>query len=106
VGICFGMIGLHPQDDRRRTPRIPIGNLVAQLDLRDGNEPVLVCIWDLSLCGACLMIPPDLQLPETFDLYIDDLCYPVEKVWQRWCYAGVRVRLDHSARVADQEVAA
>ena len=87
------MIAQQPCNDRRKTPRFPIGNLVAELDLLDGNEPILVCIWDLSLGGACLMIPPDLKLPAQFDLYIDGLCHPVEKVWQRWCYAGVRLRL-------------
>src|SRR5882757_4654608 len=76
------MIAEQPCNDRRKTPRFPIGNLVAELDLLDGNEPVLICIWDLSLGGACLMIPPDLKLPAQFDLYIDGLCHPVEKVWQ------------------------
>ena len=87
------MIAQQPCNDRRKTPRVPTGNLVAELDLLDGNEPVLVCIWDLSLGGACLMIPPDLKLPAQFDLYIDGLCHPVEKVWQQWCYAGVHLRL-------------
>jgi len=46
------------------------------------------------------MIPPDLQLPAQFDLYIDGLCHPVEKVWQRWSYAGVHLRLaDATTRV-------
>jgi hypothetical protein len=87
------MIAQQPHNDQRKTPRFPIGNLVAELDLLDGNEPVLVCIWDLSLGGACLMVPPDLELPAQFDLYIDGLCHPVEKIWQRWCYAGVHLRL-------------
>jgi hypothetical protein len=68
------MIAQQPRDDRRKTPRVSISNLVAELDLLDRTEPVLVCIWDLSLGGACLMIPPDLKLPGQFDLYIDGLC--------------------------------
>jgi hypothetical protein len=87
------MIAEQPCDDQRKTPRVPIGNLVAELDLLDGNEHVLVCIWDLSLGGACLMVPPDINLPEQFDLYIDGLRHPVKKVWQSWCYAGVHLRL-------------
>jgi hypothetical protein len=88
-----------PIDDRRRTPRVALGNLVAELDFKDGSDPVLVCIWDLSLGGACLMVPPDLKIPKAFDLCIDGLHHPVEKIWQSWSRVGVRLRLDTSAAV-------
>jgi hypothetical protein len=90
---------LQPSGDRRRTPRVAVGNLIAALDLQDGSEPVLVCIWDLSLGGACLMVPPDLKIPKCFDLYIDGLRHPVETIWRRWTHIGVRLRLDTSAGV-------
>ena len=59
-----------PTSPGRRPARVPIGNLAAQLDLGDGNEPALVCIWG----GACLMTPLDLKLPASFDLSLT-LCW-------------------------------
>lgn len=84
---------MQPREERRRTPRTPIGNLVAHVDLRDGSEPILVCVWDMSLGGACLMISPDIAIPDQFDLVIDGLKHPVKKVWQRWSQLGVQLRL-------------
>ena len=81
-------------DDRRRSPRFTIGNLVAHLDFRDGGELVMVCVWDTSLGGACLMVAPDIEIPDRFDLVLDGLSRPVEKVWRRWSLLGVKTAVD------------
>ena len=93
------MFAVQPNSDRRKTPRVAVGNLIAELDFQDGSDPVLACIWDISLGGACLMVPPDLKIPDAFDLYVDGLRHPVEKVWQRWSHVGVRLRFDTTAGV-------
>ena len=95
------IMATHASSDRRRTPRLHLGNLVAEVDLHDGNERLVVCIWDASLGGACLMVPPDLKLPDAFELYVDGLRYPVQRVWHRWCYVGVKLQLASLHGVAD-----
>jgi hypothetical protein len=86
------MIATDIKSDRRKTPRACIGNLVAHIDCRDGSDPIMVCVWDTSLGGACLLVAPDIEIPDRFDLVIDDLSRPVEKVWRRWSLVGVRSR--------------
>ena len=75
--------------DRRKTGRVGLGNLVAYVDLHDGSSPVMVCMWDISLGGACLMVPPDITIPDEFDLIIDGLSNPVTVIWHRWSHLGV-----------------
>ena len=94
------MIAMQPQHDRRRTPRVAVGNLVAHIDLCDGSDMQMVCVWDISLGGACLMVPPDVRLADEFDLIIDGLAHPVEKVWRRGSHVGVRLRLASDTRQA------
>lgn len=87
------MIAMQPPDDRRRTPRVKIGNLVAYIDLRDGSAMQTVCVWDLSLGGACLLVKPDVRLTQEFDLVIDGLAHPVKQIWHRSCHVGVQLCL-------------
>ena len=87
------MIALQPVHDRRTTPRIPIGNLAAHIDVRDGSDPIMVCVWDISLGGACLIVPPGHDIPERFDLVIGGRSHPVERMWQRSSSVGVRLQL-------------
>lgn len=91
--VSKAMLAVQPHDDRRRTPRINVGNLVAHLDFRDGSDMQIVCMWDFSLAGACLIVPHDVQLPDEFDLVIGDLAHPVTKVWRRGSHVGVRLCL-------------
>lgn len=87
--LMLPMMAAYGRVDRRKTPRMPLGNLVAQLDLRNGQDRTTVCVWDLSASGACLMVPPVLQLPQAFDLYVDGRAHPVQKIWHHWAYVGV-----------------
>jgi hypothetical protein len=87
------MLAMRSHDDRRKTPRINLGNLAAFVDLLDGADMKTVCVWDISLGGACLMVPPDVWLPDRFDLVIDGLAHPVKKVWRRESHVGVQLCL-------------
>lgn len=78
------------ETDRRKTPRTSFGNVVARVDACDGREPILCCLWDLSAEGACLMLPPEAQLPPTFDLMLDDATHRVTIMWRHWSHVGVR----------------
>ena len=81
-------------EDRRKTPRIDVGNLVAYIDLHDGDAPRLICVWNLSLGGACLLVPPETIIPDEFDLLIDGATHPVKTIWRRQPYVGVQLRLE------------
>ena len=94
------MIAMQPVDDRRSTPRIPIGNLTAHIDLRDGSAPLMACVWDISLGGACLVISPEVDVPPEFDLIISGRVYPVERRWRREASIGVRLKLAEVAKAA------
>lgn len=85
------MAAAYGRVDRRKTPRVPLGNLVGEVDLRNGQARITVCVWDLSAGGACLMVPPELQVPQVFDLCIDGRTHPVQKIWHHWAYVGVRL---------------
>jgi hypothetical protein len=87
------MIAMQSHDDRRKTPRVHIGNLVASVDLLDGDDPKTVCVWDISLGGACLMVAPEVALSERFDLVINGESHPVKKVWRREFHVGVQLCL-------------
>jgi hypothetical protein len=69
--------------DRRRARRFTIGSLVTHVDCSDGEEPIMVCVWDTSLGDACVIVSPDMEIPDRFDLVIDGLSRPVEKTWRR-----------------------
>lgn len=92
------MIAVQSHDDRRKTPRVPVGNVVAYVDLLDGADPKMVCLWDISLGGACLMVPPEVSLSENFDLVIGGQPHPVKKVWRRESHVGVQLCLAPHAR--------
>jgi hypothetical protein len=80
---------------RRRSRHI--GNLVAHIDFRDGREPIMVCVWPTSLGGACVLVAADTEIPERFDLVIDGLARPVEKLWRRWSLLGMKTAVNPEA---------
>jgi hypothetical protein len=53
-----------------RTPH-RVCNVVALVDLCDERGPVSCCIWDMSSRGACLLVPPDVPLPHSFKMEVD-----------------------------------
>jgi hypothetical protein len=75
--------------DRRREPRLQVGNQVVLIDLCNGRGEVTCCMWDISTRGACLMIPPDVSMPHTFKIILDNCRYTARVVWRRWSYVGV-----------------
>lgn len=76
--------------DRRRSRRFTIGNVVAHGNFRECREPIMVCVWHTSLDAACVIVSPDIEIPDRFDLVIGDLSCPVEKVWRRSSLLGVK----------------
>jgi hypothetical protein len=100
------MKAVQPHHDRRKTPRLPLGNLVASIDFRDGSDPKTTCVWDLSLAGACLLVPADVVVPDEFELVIDGVSHPVKKVWRRDSYVGVELCLATRAALAEPSRAA
>jgi hypothetical protein len=93
-------MGSQRKSDRRETPRVNIGNLVGFVDLRDGSERQVICVWDISRGGACLMVDPQARLSDDFDLVIDDLAMPVQKVWQHGIHIGVKFCLGQQKKDA------
>ena len=75
--------------ERRAQPRIEVGNRTAVVDFCDGLEEMTVCVWDVSAKGACLLVPPDLNIPNTFKIKIDDW-RKVTVVWRRWSHVGIQ----------------
>ena len=76
--------------ERRTEPRLNVGNRVVLVDLGDGRGEVSCCIWDISTRGACLMVPPDVPMPDTFKIFLDDGCRTAHVVWRHWSHIGVR----------------
>ena len=75
--------------ERRQQPRLSVGNGVVLVDFCDGRGQVTCCLWDISARGACLMIPPDISIPNTFKIILDNSCRTAVVVWRRWSHVGV-----------------
>ena len=75
--------------ERRSEPRMSIGNQVVLVDLCDGRGHVTCCIWDLSQRGACLMVPPDVSVPNSFKIFVADRWLKAGVIWRRWSQVGV-----------------
>ncbi len=76
--------------ERRVSRRVSVGNMVVRVDPRDGREPILCCVWDLSLEGACLLLPPDVELPDRIQVRFDGELREAEVTWRRWSHVGVK----------------
>ena len=75
--------------ERRRANRVNLGNVIARADLGDGSEPVMVCVWDLSVTGACVLVPPDVAMPEEFKIIFEHTVRDARVVWRTWSHVGV-----------------
>ena len=75
--------------ERRRAQRVHLGNIIARADLGDGSEPVTVCLWDLSLTGACVLVPRDVTMPDQFKILFDHAARDARVVWRTWSHVGV-----------------
>jgi hypothetical protein len=76
--------------ERRASRRISVGNQVARVDPCDGREPVMCCIWDLSTEGACLLLPPDVAVPDRIQVRFDGKLREADVIWRRWSHVGIR----------------
>jgi hypothetical protein len=75
--------------ERRAANRVGLGNVIAHVDLHDGNQPMMICVWDMSLSGACLLVPPDVPIPERITLIFDHAVRDARVVWRTWTHVGV-----------------
>jgi hypothetical protein len=76
------------QYDRRKEPRRQIGNGVVDVDL--GDSIVLACcLWDVSTEGACLLVPPDVELPNFFKIKVEREWRLATVVWRQSLQVGI-----------------
>jgi hypothetical protein len=84
----------------RNSFRIPLGNVVAHVNLGDGGDQMLVCVSDLSQSGARLLIPSEVKLPSHivigFDQSIAKLAVEARIVWRSRSHVGVHFMKDLS----------
>jgi hypothetical protein len=76
--------------EQRSEPRTNIGNEVIVVDPCDGRGYVICCIWDISKRGACLMVPPDVAVPHSFKILVDEQWKKAGVVWRRWSHVGIQ----------------
>ena len=76
--------------ERRQHRRVNVGTMVVSIDPRDGRDSIQCCVWDLSVSGACLMAPPDTEIPKMFGILIDGVPHDAHVVWRTWTHVGVR----------------
>jgi hypothetical protein len=74
--------------DRRRQPRAK--TLKAAKILFNNHYSVIDCtVRNLSVSGACLLVPSSLGIPDTFDVVLDGVTRPCRTVWRREKQLGV-----------------
>ena len=76
--------------EHRKSPRTAFGGKsVIQVEI-PGREPIMACLWDLSLTGACLLFPADVHVPDVFKLNFDEISRQAQIVWRKESFVGVR----------------
>ena len=75
--------------ERRSARRVHLGNVIAHADIGRGREPIMVCVWDLSVTGACVLVPPDVIIPDQFKLMFDHVSQDARVVWRTWSHVGI-----------------
>ena len=76
--------------DRRSESRRPVGNIVAQIDCRDGDGPITGIVWDVSSQGACIFVRHQERVPDQVDLILDRTPRPALVVWRSGSHIGIR----------------
>ena len=76
--------------ERRQAPRTAFGGKpVVPVETLEG-ETFMACLMDVSQTGACLLFPPDIEVPRTFKMHWDETFHEAQVVWQKGSVAGVR----------------
>ena len=77
--------------ERRQAPRTAFGGKpVVPVETPLEGEPIMACLMDVSQTGACLLFPPDIEVPHTFKMDWDETSHEAQVVWQKGSVAGVR----------------
>jgi hypothetical protein len=50
----------------------------------DGREPIMCCVRDLSLAGACLLPLADISVPARLQVRVDGEFREARVIWRRW----------------------
>ena len=73
--------------ERRKAPRTAFGKPVVSVELE--GEQVMVCVLDVSVSGACLLFPPEIDVPLNFKIDLEEKPHLAQVVWQRGSVFGV-----------------
>jgi hypothetical protein len=68
-----------------------IGTHVVPVDLGDGRGRVDCGIWNISANGACLMVPPDAPMPNSFSVLLETGPRKAIQVWRESAYVGIKL---------------
>ena len=81
IEVLLHMISSNKQRRRRGSRLLLQGKIVS----RDGTTVIDVKIRDISSTGAILRMPPNVNLPENFSLWVvsDGKLYLAEKHWRK-----------------------
>ena len=74
--------------NRRLDPRVEIGTLLVSIHADGQQSELTCCVWDVSLSGACLMVPPTADVPEFFELRIGGTTRKARRVWRKGAKIG------------------
>ena len=73
--------------ERRQAPRTAFGKPVVSVELE--GEPMMVCVLDVSESDACLLFPPEVNVPPNFKIDLKEKPRLAQVVWQRGSVVGV-----------------
>ena len=76
--------------EQRNSPRTAFGGKpVVQISIAN-REPLMACVWDMSVTGACLIFPADVHVPATFTIDFGDRPVTAQVMWREGTFVGVK----------------
>ena len=73
--------------ERRQAPRTAFGKPVVSVELE--GESIMACVLDVSDSGACLLFPPEVDVPLHFKIDLNEKPRYAQVVWKRGAVVGV-----------------
>ena len=78
------------ENDRRQAERVDVdGRYSMRLDPGDGREPIACRLLNFSVTGVRLLLPEDVELPETVQVLVGNLAHNSRIVWREGTVIGV-----------------
>jgi hypothetical protein len=78
-----------PAVERRKEPRAQIGRCLLRLDPRDGRDPIVCFVWDMSESGARLKLSQDVPLPSILAVLIGNVTRTARLIWRKEDHLGI-----------------